>query len=340
MKNLPKSSIRTSSRPKAPAYLGLLLFVLAAAAVSICVGSTALDFKEALSSLSDPANPQARILLYVRLPRTLAALLSGAALGVAGALIQGVLNNALAGPNIIGVNGGAGLFTLLAAAFLPGLPQLLPGAAFLGALCASLLIYGIAAKTGASRMTIVLAGIAVSNLFSAGIDTLQTVFPDVVVGSNTFLVGGLSGVTLRDLAPAGALIAVGIVLACIFGPALDLLALGEDSAKSLGLHVPAMRFVLLLTASLLAGAAVSFAGLLGFVGLLVPHAMRRFFGIGAKALLPACALSGAGFVAVCDTLARVIAAPYELPVGILLAFLGAPFFLVLLLQKKRGRIYD
>lgn len=340
-----RSSIRTPSRPdggrRAAAAFSVLAAALALAAVlSVCVGSTPLDLPAALRALENPADPQARILLFVRLPRTLAALLAGAALGVAGALIQGVLNNALAGPNIIGVNGGAGLCTLLAAALLPGLPALLPGAAFLGALGASMLIYLIAVKTGASRITLVLAGVAVSGILSAAIDLVRTVFPDVAVGANTFLVGGLSGVTLAQLGPAALCVGAGLALAFACGPSLDILALGEDSARSLGMHVPAMRFVLLFTASLLCGAAVSFAGLMGFVGLIVPHVLRRFCGSGHRVLLPACALAGAAFVALCDTLARVAAAPFELPVGIILAFLGGPFFIFLLLQKRRGRVYD
>lgn len=333
-------SAADGKRRTAAAFFVLALVVAGAAGLSICAGSTRVDLLAALHALGNPADPQVRILLFVRLPRTAGALMAGAALGVAGVLIQGVLNNALAGPNIIGVNGGAGLCTLLAAAFVPNLPALLPGAAFVGALGASMLIYLLAVKTGASRITLVLAGIAVSGIFSAGIDTLRTLFPDVVVGANTFLVGGLSGVTLAQLGPAAICVGAGLALAFAFGPALDILALGEDSAKSLGMHVPAMRFVLLFTASLLSGAAVSFAGLMGFVGLIVPHVMRWFFGNNHKILLFASALAGAAFVALCDTLARVIAAPFELPVGILLAFLGGPFFIFLLLQRRRGRVYD
>ena len=333
-------SAANGKRRTAAAFFVLVLVLVGATALSICAGSTQVDLPAALRALGNPADPQVRILLFVRLPRTAGALLAGAALGVAGVLIQGVLNNALAGPNIIGVNGGAGFCTLLAAAFAPNLPALLPGAAFVGALGASMLIYLLAVKTGASRITLVLAGIAVSGIFSAGIDTLRTLFPDVVVGANTFLVGGLSGVTLAQLGPAAICVGAGLLLAFLFGPALNILALGEDSAKSLGMNVPGMRFVLLFTASLLSGAAVSFAGLMGFVGLIVPHVMRWFFGNNHKILMPASALAGAAFVALCDTLARVIVAPFELPVGILLAFLGGPFFIFLLLQRKRGRVYD
>lgn len=330
-----------SKHKKPLLFTGLTLLLAAAMILSVCIGSTRLDLLDALRTLQDPQSASARILLYVRLPRTLAPVLAGLAMAVSGVLIQGVLNNALAGPNIIGVNGGAGLFALLAAVLLPIAPEAMPAAAFAGALCASMLIYLTAMKTGASRVTIVLAGVAFSGIFSAGIDTIRTLYPDVVVGANNFLIGGFSGVTLGSLTPACWYILVGLVLAFLIGPELNVLALGEDTAQTLGMHVNAVRFVLLLTASLLAGAAVSFSGLIGFVGLLVPHVVRRLFGSDHRVVLPAAALLGAAFVTLCDTLARTLFAPYEVPVGILLSLIGGPFFLVLLLQKKhRGRVYD
>ena len=281
-----------------------------------------------------------RIFFYVRLPRTLAGILAGSALAAAGTLIQAVLNNSLASPNTIGVNSGAGFFTLLAASFFPGQAFLVPLAAFFGALATTLLIYLVAAKTGASRITLVLAGIAVSGILSAGIDAITLLFPDTAVGSAGFMVGGFSGVTVSALQPAAWYILAGLVAACLCGYDLNVLSLGEETARSLGMNVPLLRFVFIVLASLLAGAAVSFAGLLGFVGLMAPHAARRFVGPDHRLLLPAAALLGASFVLLCDSLGRVLFAPFELPVGIIMSFLGGPFFIFLLLRQKRSRLYD
>ena len=261
-----------------------------------------------------------RIFLHVRLPRTLACILAGSALAVSGVIIQSVLANPLAGPNIIGVNAGAGFFAVLCAAFLPHWPAAVPTAAFLGALAAMLLVYAIARATRASRIALVLSGVAVSSVLSAGIDAVVTLLPDTLTGASSFRIGGVSGAAMKSLAVPGAYILAGILLAFSLHCEMDLLSLGDDTAKSLGLRVGKFRFLLLLTASVLAGAAVSFAGLLGFVG-----------------LLPVSALSGAAFVCVCDVLARILFAPFELPVGIVMSFLGGPFFLYLLIRRKGGR---
>ena len=278
--------------------------------------------------------------MHVRLPRTLACVLAGAALAVAGTLIQAVLNNAMASPNVIGVNAGAGFFAIAASVLLPFGAGAVPAAAFLGALLTTLLVYALASRAGLSRVSLVLAGIAVSGILSAGIDTLTLLYPDQIVGATGFMIGGFSGVTMASLLPASGYIGVGLLLAFLLAADLDVLQLGEETASSLGMHVGWVRFLSILAASLLAGAAVSFAGLLGFVGLLVPHAARRLVGTENKFLLPASAVLGIGFLLLCDSLGRVLFAPFELPVGIIMSFLGGPFFLFLLLRQKRSRVYD
>ena len=276
----------------------------------------------------------------MRLPRTLAAIFAGAALAVSGAIIQAVLNNSLASPNIIGVNSGAGFCALLAASLAPTAWAAVPLAAFVGALATSLFIYALAAKTGASRITLVLAGVAVSSILSAGIDVLTILFPDDVVGATGFMVGSFAGVTMTALKPAAVLIVIGLVLALVFSYDLNVLSLGEEIAASLGMRVAVVRFLFIVIASLLAGSAVSFAGLLGFIGLIVPHICRRFAGGDNRLIIPCAALLGAVFALVCDALGKWVFAPFELPVGIILALLGGPFFLFLLLKGGRGKIYD
>lgn len=277
------------------------------------------------------------IFRFVRLPRTLGCLLAGAALAVSGAIIQAVLSNKLASPSIIGVNAGAGLAVTVCCAcgFLSG--WAIAGSAFLGAVTAVLLIVFTAEKAGASRTTVILGGVAVNAFLNALSEALSTLIPEVGMLAGDFRVGGFGSVSYARLVPAGILILLALVMACSLHNELDVLTMGEETAQSLGMNVKAMRTALLVLAALLAGAAVSFAGLLGFVGLLVPHAMRKFSGSESKYLLPLCAMGGACFVTVCDTAARVLFAPYELPVGILLSVLGGPFFLGLLLKRKGGR---
>lgn len=318
----------------------LAVLTLGAMALSLCVGSQGVALPRLLAALraGDPADPVRRIVLYVRLPRMAAGLCCGAAMAVAGALLQAVLNNAMASPNVIGVNAGAGFFALLAGVLLP--QRAVPGAAFAGALVTALLIYLLALRAGLARTTLVLAGLAVSGILTAGVNTMRLLFPEGVTGADGFLIGGLSGVSLTAVGSALPYLAAGGVLALFLAPELNILALGEQTAASLGLPVGRTRLASILAAALLAGAAVSFAGLINFVGLLVPHIARRLVGVDHRVLLPACALLGAIFLLVCDTAARTLFAPYELPVGILLNVIGGVFFLYLLLGRKRGRVYD
>ena len=318
----------------------LAVLTLGAMALSLCVGSQGVALPRLLAALraGDPADPVRRIVLYVRLPRMAAGLCCGAAMAVAGALLQAVLNNAMASPNVIGVNAGAGFFALLAGVLLP--QRAVPGAAFAGALVTALLIYLLALRAGLARTTLVLAGLAVSGILTAGVNTMRLLFPEGVTGADGFLIGGLSGVSLTAVGNALPYLAAGGVLALFLAPELNILALGEQTAASLGLPVGRTRLASILAAAVLAGAAVSFAGLISFVGLLVPHIARRLVGVDHRVLLPACALLGAIFLLVCDTAARTLFAPYELPVGILLNVIGGVFFLYLLLGRKRGRVYD
>lgn len=318
---------------------GLCILVLISAALSLGIGSVELSPGQVFDVLlgRDQDSIAARIILYSRLPRTCAAMLAGAALAVSGAVIQTVLNNPLASPGVIGVNSGAGFAVALVCAIAPSLQRHVPLVAFGGALAGILLVTTLSQRTGASRMTVILAGVAISTLFSAGIDAVITLVPDAVNGITDFRIGGFTGVTMTQLAPAAGLILIGLGITLSLSQQMDILALGSDTAQSLGLSVQFVRFILLVLAAALAGAAVSFCGLMGFVGLIVPHTMRRLLGEDSLPLLLSSALGGAFFVTSCDLLARVLFSPFELPVGIILAFAGAPFFLWLLFKQKGGR---
>lgn len=308
---------------------------LAAAVLSLCLGAVTVSPGELAAVVfgGQRTGTAAQILLYVRIPRTLGCLLAGAALACSGAIIQTVLANPLAAPNIIGVNSGAGVGAALCCALFPTAAAALPFAAFAGAFAGVMLVLLIAERAGASRITLVLAGVAISGMFSACIDAVLTVYPDALIGYSDFRIGGMANLTVQRIAPAGWMIVFCLAAAFVFSNEMDVLALGSDTAQSLGLPVRRVRVLLLMTAAALAGAAVSFAGLLGFVGLIAPHMARRLVGSEGRFLLPACAFGGAALLTVCDILARVLFAPYELPVGIVLSLAGGPFFLWLLFRR-------
>ena len=313
---------------------------LTAAVLSLLLGAVRLSPLQLWQALLDgPSNTAGYIFWYARLPRTLACLLSGAALAVAGAVIQAVLSNRLASPGIIGVNAGAGLAVTVCCALglLSGWAIAL--SSFAGAMAAVLLVVFTAEKTGASRTTVILGGVAVNSFLGALSEALVTLVPEAGVLSGDFRVGGFSSVVPVRLLSAGILICGALIILLTLHNDLDVLALGEETAQSLGMSVKKTRTIFLVLAALLAGASVSFAGLLGFVGLMVPHAIRSLVGCESRKLLPLCAVGGAGFVTACDLAARLLFLPYELPVGILMSVLGGPFFLGLLLKQKGGRTH-
>ena len=337
-------SSRTSSIHKVnktliwPVLAGLTAL---AAVLSLCLGAVPVSLGDTLCALlGRTSGTQAQIVLYARLPRTCGCLLAGVALAVSGTVIQAVLGNPMAAPNIVGVNAGAGLMVALSGALAPTAVALFPLAAFLGALVGGVLVLFIAERTGASRLTLILAGMAVSAIFSAGIDTVITFVPDALLGYSDFRIGSLAGLTMDRLFPAFWVILTSFLLVLSLAGEMDVLMLGRDVSQSLGLRVKPMRLLLLALAAALAGAAVSFCGLLGFVGLIVPHIMRRLLGEESRTLILGSALGGAVMLTGCDLLGRVLFAPYELPVGIVLSFVGGPFFIFLLLKQRGGRIHD
>lgn len=322
-------------------FWGLLIFITVLIAIlSLGTGSVKLTPAEVFQALfaREENTTATRIVLYTRLPRTCAALLAGAALAVAGAIIQTVLNNPLASPGIIGVNSSAGLAVALVCAIMPSAQKFTPLVAFAGALIGVLFVMVLSQKTGASRMTVVLAGVAISNLFSAGIDAVVTLVPEALAGVTDFRIGGFTGVTMQQLGPAALIILISLVVTFSLSQHLDILSLGADTAASLGLAVNPVRVLLLVLAAALAGAAVSFSGLLSFVGLIVPHTMRRLKGETSFSLLVSSAFGGAFFVCACDLFARILFQPFEIPVGIVLAFAGTPFFLWILFRQKGGHV--
>ena len=322
-------SFRSTTPKRCPGLgWGLLGALLLLFIGSVCLGAAGYSLPELWADKT--------ILLYARLPRSVGCVLAGAALAGAGFLLQTVLNNALASPGILGVNAGAGLAVILSALVLPGSVGARTAGAFLGAFLTVMLVYGVARAAGASRTTLVLSGVAVSSLFSAFTDTLITFFPETVMDKAAFSLGGFFAVTIPTLTTAGPVILLAGLGTVLLGRWLDILALGDEVAASLGLSVELCRALALLLAAALAGAAVCIAGLIGFLGLIVPHILRRLIGSDDhRRLALLTLLGGSCLTLLCDMAARLLFAPYELPVGILLAVLGVPFFLYLLFKQGR-----
>lgn len=315
--------------------LGGFFVCLLTAAASLCLGTLRFSPLALVRMLAGDGERVARsILIYARLPRTLAALASGAALSVSGAVLQSVLDNKLASPGIIGVNAGAGLgVTLcLAAGTFSGFA--VSCAAFSGSLITVLIIFLFSYRRNVSKTTVILGGVALNAVWNAIAESVTVLDTDAGMLSMDFRVGGFSAVSYPRLVPAAVLIFAALFVLFTLCNELDVTALGDETAMGLGLAVARYRMLFLALAALLSGAAVSFSGLLGFVGLLVPHFVRRFLGGRSARLLPACAVCGAGFVLLCDLVSRLLFLPYELPVGILMSVVGGPVFLWMLLHRK------
>lgn len=279
------------------------------------------------------------IVWQMRLPRVLTAALVGGALALAGAVYQGVFRNPLADPYLLGTASGAGFGATLVAALAGAAPLLTqvgaPVVAFLFGL-GTVLLVAVLAREGAALPTVrlILAGVVVGSIFTAATSFLMVVSREQAAGMLARLLGGFGFSGWSDVLVLVAFTVPALLLAGAFARALDLLQLGEEGAALLGLPVEAVKYLMLGVATLVTAAAVSVAGIIGFVGLIVPHAVRLALGPGHRRLLPLACTWGAGFMVLADLLARTVVAPVEVPVGIITAVLGGPFFLLLL--KGRG----
>jgi iron complex transport system permease protein len=315
-----------------------------AALVAVKTGQVSITWGELARVLGGPDAREAlpgpaRILLDLRLPRVLLGVVVGAALGTAGVVFQAVLRNPLADPYLLGLSGGAALGAVLV--ILTGAaahsPVLVPLAAFAGALLAVTAVWRLAAGAGALPPTaLILSGVVVSAFCSALVMFLTAISPaGRVQGALFWMMGSLASPPAGILPIASAAVGGGILLLALSGHQLNALSLGEDTAAHLGLSVSRVRLKLFLAASLVTGAAVSASGLVGFVGLVVPHALRNLIGADHRLLVPAAGLAGAAVVVLADAAARSLVPPAEIPVGVVTALLGAPFFLILL-HRRRG----
>lgn len=322
--------------------LFLLIVVLAVAALSLFFGSSPIDVVSALKwilSGSEKGAPWSAtdqtILFSIRLPRIVFAGIVGGSLAAAGVVFQGLLRNPLADPYILGISSGAAVGALcallLGVAFAPGVS----GSAFLGALLTVVLVYGIArTRTELHSATLLLAGVIVNAFFGAVIMFLIATAGDKKLHNAMFwLMGDLSLALWPEILLSGIFLLAGFAIIFFNARSLNLIAVSEETAGQLGVPVERTKTVLLLAASLITGVAVSVSGIIGFAGLIVPHLMRMLLGSDHRLLLPSSVLFGGAFMIVADTLARTILAPSELPVGVITALCGAPYFIYLLRRR-------
>lgn len=324
--------------------MGLRLMLLALLAIVACgasllAGGSFLDPASVVGSLAHPhaGGDVATIVWQLRLPRVAIAATVGAALAIAGALLQGMLRNPLVDPYLTGVSAGAA--AAIALAILAGVSAaILPALGFATGLATAVIVATLARRgTGLDAYRLILAGVSLSAFFSAivafaiarssSIDAAQQIL--------AWLAGSMAGRGWSDLAFAAPYLMAGLLLAVISVPALNALRIGDVRARTVGLNVDRAQWIILASASLLAAASVTLSGMVGFVGLIVPHIARRVAGSDARVTLVACALLGAALCSVADAIARTIVAPSELPIGVLLAFIGVPAFLYLYRRSEQ-----
>ena len=319
--------------------VGLLAILIVVTLVSVLIGTSSIELKKVLfeASTAGEAATARAILVGYRLPRTLLAAAAGGGLACAGVVFQGVLRNPLADPYLVGIAAGGALGAVTSIALLgTGWVVSTSLAAFAGSLLAVGMVYGLAAvKRGPGYVnTVILAGVIVAAFMNALMLLIVS-----VSGSHEWqrimfwLMGDLSLADYHKVSLAGFFVLLGWGLIYLQANRLNLLIVGDETAASLGLNVSVMRTFLMAVAAMITGVVVSVSGTIGFVGLVVPHAMRLLFGPDNRVLLPAALLGGAAFLVAADCAARVVAYPVELPVGVITALAGAPFFLYLLVRK-------
>lgn len=313
-----------NKRQKA-ALAGLCLLLVLVFILSLLMGSAGF------LNLQDPT--MQTIFLHLRLPRSLGALLAGSALAISGALVQSVLNNPLASANIIGINAGAGFFTVLAGILFPA--SFIAGGLFGffgGLLCAGLILLLIWKKQ-ARKLTVLLAGMAISQLFSAGIDLLTILFDDALSGYASFKIGSLASVSLQKAGFGACLIIPALLLVLVCARQLEMFTIPAVQASALGFPIRKWTILFLGLAALLSAGTVSFCGMLGFVGLIIPAWLRRFH-LPVFWYLSQCILCGAILVLAADLIGRTVFMPWELPAGLILSLAGCPYFLYLLIGRR------
>jgi iron complex transport system permease protein len=325
---------------RTPAMVGAALLLLAGAClVSLRFGSMPYSTGEIIKALFADAQSQIAIVIWqIRLPRTLIALMVGANLSISGALLQAVLGNPLADPGLIGVSSGGSLAALVIMLVFPELSSLVPAVAFLGGMAACVMIFGLAWRKGSDPVRIVLAGVAVNAILGGGTAVLSILYSDRIQGVLMWLNGSIAGKSWHQVETLFPYTVTGLIGAALLIKQANLLRFGDEVAQNLGMRVNWGRLLLTAVAAFNAGICVAIVGLIGFVGLIVPHISRMLVGSDYRRMLPMAAIFGSALLIFADAAARTVFSPIELPVGVIMAVSGGPFFLYLMRkgEAKKG----
>ncbi|GLZ05063.1 ABC transporter permease [Actinomadura sp. NBRC 104412] len=328
-----------------PLGVGLVLLLVTLVA-GLVVGAAGLPVSGVLRELLDRlpfvdvdsglSVIERNVLFELRLPRVLMAALVGGLLAMAGAGYQGVFRNPLADPYLLGAAAGAGVGATLVIVMMPGDPvYAVPVAAFAGAIGGVLMAYALGSMAAGGAATLVLAGVAVSSFLAAVQTFLQQAKAEELQRIYSWILGGVGSADWRQLGMVAPYALLSSVVLLLHGRLLDVLSVGDEEAESLGVPAPRVRLVVIVAASLATACAVAVSGLIGFVGIVVPHAVRRLAGGSYRVVLPLSLLGGAAFLGVADLVARSVVAPGELPLGVVTAFVGGPFFVAVLRATRR-----
>lgn len=335
MMSHPQKKLKQSRVYKITMILLLAVLCVVSTVVCVAVGSVEYTVEQVVDAIFHETAEARLIVWNVRLPRILCGGIVGICLSLAGCILQGVMRNHLASPSTIGVTSGASFVGYMMLLVFPQYSHMLPVGAIVGSFATTMMIYVLAYDRGVSPVKMILSGMAVSAVFGAFNDMIKIFFSERLADATSFMVGSLNGVAWDDFYLVLPYALAGVVI-CFFLPSkMNVLMLGDEMANSLGLRVERFRLMLIAVSSLLAGTSIAVAGMISFVGLIVPHIARLIIGSDYKYLFPTSILMGYSFVVLCDTVGRVILPVGNLSVSVVLSFVGAPFFLYLL--RKKGK---
>ncbi len=347
------------SKSPAPVLIGIFILMLCIMVLSSCIGAvritvpellSILAYKTGISNLVNFQQQQASVLLNIRLPRVVLGILIGAGLGISGATIQGLFRNPLAEPGLIGISSGATLFAVLMIVMEVSVFKMLSGAigfyalsiaAFVGACITTTIVYRLSTRNGkTSTITLLLSGIAINALAGSFIGLLTYVATDDQLRTITFWsLGSLGGASWETVTGIMPFIAIPVFGLPFLAKSLNAMALGDAQALHMGVNVIWVKRIIIVLATIAVGAAVSVAGTIGFIGLIIPHILRMMFTADNRLVIPGSALLGAALLTFADLMARTIVAPAEMPIGILTALIGTPVFLyIILIERKKNAI--
>ncbi len=322
---------------KVSAFIIVSILLVVGVIFSISVGSVNIPLSDIMKGIMTGESGNVGIIRTIRIPRVMMGVLVGANLSVAGVLLQGVMRNPLADPGIAGISSGASVVVMLILLYFPQTSHMIPLYGFLGGLAACGMIYSLAWKKGITAVRIILAGVAVNSMLGGISSMISILNSESLAGVLNWMNGNLGKKSWNEVRLMLCYTCIGLALAIPMAKGCNLLALGDKNAKSLGLNPNLQRVLISIAAVFLAGISTAYAGVIGFIGLVVPHVARLLMGSDHRILIPFSAILGAFVLVMADTLGRTVTAPYEIPVGVIMSVLGGPFFLYLL--RKGGNSY-